>query len=193
LQLVSSLLACSCGAFLVGQCERPWQCSIHGATSMYGWCSLPGGLLPCPCLAAAPCLLGTPLHEAVLKGNGDVARVLMLSGADATTKDKKGRSALDYARTHRGELAARLEETLTMADDTTAVGQTTADEGGLAPSERPCPGGTSQVPRDPNIIPGSPDPVLPSSEPAREDVLVATPIPTSRVLLGREVTEEQEG
>ena len=43
----------------------------------------------------------THLHHAVLENNGDVARVLLLHGADIYCGDEKGRSPLDYLRIGR--------------------------------------------------------------------------------------------
>ena len=49
----------------------------------------------------------THLHHAVLENNGDVARVLLLHGADIYCGDEKGRSPLDYLRIGRCSPATR--------------------------------------------------------------------------------------
>lgn len=66
-------------------------------------------------LKANPCLLDsldkdgyTPLHKAVLKNKIKVVELLLAKGADVSIKDKKGKTALDYATKNKNKRLIEL-------------------------------------------------------------------------------------
>jgi ankyrin repeat protein len=54
----------------------------------------------------------TPLHVAVMRGRGSVARVLMGLGADPLAQDRRGESAASYARSRTTRLSRDTIEAL---------------------------------------------------------------------------------